>query len=517
MTESQLKKNMSDRLWRLNNLYYVTNEQGQRVLFKCRPVQLLFYKALHWLNIILKSRQHGITTFCCIMMLDMCLFNSNTKAGIIAHNDKAMKEIFRDKIKYPYSQLPEALKHELPAIKCDAGQLVLSNNSSLMVALSFRSGTLQWLHVSEYGKICAKTPERAVEIQTGALEAVHQGSFVTIESTAEGSAGDFFDRCKDAEGMKSSGKELGPMDYKFHFFAWYQDQKNTTDPQFVHVDEKMHKYLDKVQEYITAAGFEIELDAGRRAWYTQKKKKLKLLMYREHPSTPDEAFKAHIEGAYYGKDMAIARESGRICTVPYDKHAKVHTVWDPGHKHTAIWFVQFIGQEVRLIDFYIDGEGIGIHEYALMLQNKRYIYGTHYAPWDVAADGPNGRSMQTGRDFVEVARDAGIEFEMVDKCSINGGIAEVQGILDRCWFDIDKCDYGIRCLEMYRAKWDESAGCYEEKPLTNWACHGSDAFRYLAIVFRCHSVRGERVGQTKQSIPIKSGHRAYRKRLKRLA
>jgi phage terminase large subunit len=195
----------------------------------------------------------------------------------------------------------------------------------------------------------------------------------------------------------------------------------------------------------------------------------------------------------------------------------VHTIWDPGHKHTAIWFVQFIGQEIRLIDFYIDGEGIGIHEYALMLQNKRYVYGTHYAPWDVASTGPNGRSMQTGRDFVEVARDAGIEFEIVDKCSINGGIQEVQSILDQCWFDAVKCDYGIRCLEMYRAKWDESAGCYEEKPLKNWACHGSDAFRYLAIVFRCHSVKGERVGQTKQTIPVKSGHSAYKKRIRRLA
>lgn len=521
MTEQQLKKNMADRLWRLNNLYWITNERGKRVLFKCRPVQMMFYKALHWLNIILKSRQHGITTFCCIMMLDMCLFNSNTKAGIIAQGKSQASEIFRDKILYPYSQLPAALRAVLTPDKESANQLVFSNNSSIATSISFRSGTLQWCHVSEYGKICAKTPERAKEIATGSLETVHEGGFVTIESTAEGSAGDFYDRCKEAEALKATGRKLGPMDFKFHFFAWYQDAKNTTDPQYVHVGEKMHKYLDKVQQYINVTNLDIKLDAGQRAWYTAKKKKLKLLMYREHPSTPDEAFKAHIEGAYYGKDMAIAREAGRVCAVPYEKHAKVHTVWDLGHKHTAVWFVQFVGQEVRIIDFYIDKEGVGIQKQALMLQEKGYVYGKHYGPWDVFPKenghgaGPNSRSMQTGREFTDVAHDAGIDFVRVGQCSVMAGIKEVQDMLDQCWFDEEKCDYGIRALEMYRAEWDESSGTYAKKPLHNWASHPADGFRYLAVMYRTASLHGKRVGETKQAIPKKMNHTAYPKAKRR--
>ena len=512
MTEQELKENMSDRLWRLNNLYYITNEQGQRELFNCRYVQLLFYRALHWLNIILKSRQHGITTFCCLMMLDMCLFNSNTKAGIIAHNMQAAGEIFRDKVKYPYSQLPLSIQQAISTTKNDAGQLILSNNSSLMVATSLRSGTYQWVHVSEYGKICAKTPERAIEIRSGTLETVHEGGFVTIESTAEGSAGDFYDRCKLAESQKLKGQELGPMDFRFHFFAWHQDPKNTTDPQYVTVPDEVNIYLDTLE-----AGLDLTLTDGQKAWYAQKKQSLKLLIYREHPSTPDEAFKASIEGSYFGPGMAIAREAGRICTVTYDRFAKVHTIWDMGHKHTAIWFVQFIGQEIRLIDYYIDDQGVGIPEYALMLQEKKYLYGTHYAPWDVAATGPNGRSMQTGRDLVEVARDAGIEFEIIEKCSVNAGISEAKEILDRCWFDIDRCVAGIKCLEMYRAEWDDSTGTYRDKPLHNWASHGGSAFMYLAIVYRTASVKGERVGEIRQTIPAKSGHTAYPKRLKAIA
>ena len=517
MTEQDLKKNMADRLWRLNNLYYIQDEDGKEVLFKCRTVQLLLYHALHWLNIILKSRQHGITTFCCIMMLDMCLFNSNTEAGIIAHNLKAAQEIFRKKIQYPYKKLPEALLRKITTSKNDAGHIIFSNESSIIVATSLRSGTYQWVHISEYGKICAKTPEKAIEIATGTLEAVHQGNFITIESTAEGSAGDFYDRCQEAEAHELRGLEIGPMDYKRHFFAWYQDPKNTTDEAYVMVDEKMNLYLNKVQEYIDATNYNIKLTLGQRAWYTAKKKKLKLLIYREHPSTPDEAFKAHIEGAYYGKDMAIARESGRICRVPYEKHSKVHTVWDLGHKHTAIWFVQFVGQEVRIIDFYMDTEGVGVQQYALMLQDKRYVYGKHYGPWDVFPKGPNSASMQTGREFTDVARDAGIDFVMVDKCSVEAGIKEVQDMLDSCWFDEERCDYGIRALEMYRAEWDESAGTYAKKPLHNWASHPADGFRYLAVMYRTASLHGKRVGETKQRIPARSGHSAYRPGIRKLA
>jgi hypothetical protein len=448
------------------------------------------------------------------MMLDMCMFNSNTNAGIIAHDLKAAGEIFRSKIKYPFSQLPKSLQESLKPTKNDAGQLILANNSMIMVATSLRSGTYQWVHISEYGKICAKTPERAVEIRSGTLETVHEEGIVTIESTAEGSAGDFHDRYKDAESFELSGKPLGPMNYKRHFFAWFQDPKNTTDPQYIDIPVGINEYLDKLE-----VGLSLQFTPGQRAWYAQKKHTLKLLMYREHPSTADECFKASVEGAYYGTEMAIARENGRICRVTHERNADVHTVWDLGHKHTAVWFVQFIGQEIRLIDFYYDKEGQGMPEYALMLQDKRYKYGKHFAPWDVDGKqgGPNARSMQTGRDLVDVAREAGIDFEMVTKCSVSGGIKEATEIIARCWFDVDKCAHGIKCLEMYRAKWNEDAGCYDTKPLHDWASHGADGFRYLATVYRCSSFAGERVGATKQTIPIRIGHSAYQRPLKKLA
>ena len=487
MTEAQLKQNLKSRHWRLNHLYWITDERGRRVLFKCNQVQAMLYKALHWLNIILKSRQHGITTFTCIMMLDMVLFNKNVKTGIIAHTMQAAQTIFRDKIKYPYSQLPKALLAAIPSVKDDACQLILGNNSSVTVATSLRSGTYQWVHISEYGKICAKTPERAKEIQSGTLETVHKDGFVTIESTAEGRAGDFFDRCKAAEKMKMQGKELGPMDYRFHFFSWYQDPKNTTDPKYVTVSDELNNYFGKLEN-----GLGITLTAGQRAWYAQKKYSLKTMIYREHPSTPDEAFKASIEGAYYGTEISIARETGRVGFVPHEKSAHVHTMWDIGHRHTAIWFVQFIGQQIRLIDYFQDDGGMGISGYSKMLVDKPYRYGDHFGPHDILSS--NARSIQTGRDLIDVAKDAGIKFRVLPPASVEVGIKTAVEIIDKCWFDADKCDEGLKCLEFYRAAWNDKTEDYDPKPYKDIYSHGADAFRYLAMAYRFERINDEIIG-----------------------
>ena len=87
-----------------------------------------------------------------------------------------------------------------------------------------RSSTLTNLHISEHGKICAKDPERAKEIKTGSLNTVHVGQKITIESTAEGREGDFYTFCRKAESIKDSGRKLSAVDFKFHFFPWYQNK-----------------------------------------------------------------------------------------------------------------------------------------------------------------------------------------------------------------------------------------------------------------------------------------------------
>ena len=75
-------------------------------------------------------------------MLDACLFNSNIRAGTIAHRLDDVRVIFRDKVKFVYDNLPEVLKLARPIIRDSADELVFANNRSIRVSTSMRSGTL---------------------------------------------------------------------------------------------------------------------------------------------------------------------------------------------------------------------------------------------------------------------------------------------------------------------------------------------------------------------------------------
>jgi hypothetical protein len=205
----------SDPWWRLNNLYVITDKSGRRVRFTMNTAQQTLFEDMHTQNVILKARQRGFTTFIQLVMLDACVFNSDVRAGTIAHTLPDAQVIFRDKIRFPYDNLPDGLKHALPAQNDNACELLLGNNSSIRVGVSLRSGTLQYLHISEYGKICAKFPQKAREVRSGALNTVDKNQIVFIESTAEGQDGHFFEVCRTAQTKRNTGDALTPMDFKF--------------------------------------------------------------------------------------------------------------------------------------------------------------------------------------------------------------------------------------------------------------------------------------------------------------
>ena len=162
---------LSDRRWRLDHLYYITDKRGVKLVFKPNWAQTQLYNDLHYYNIILKARQLGITTFVTLLFLDTAIFNSNVSCGIVADTEENAKYIFR-KIKFAYDNLPESLK-DLRAAQIDsAKELTFSNGSLIRVGTSLRSATFQYLLISEFGKIAAEDFRRANEIITGSLNTI---------------------------------------------------------------------------------------------------------------------------------------------------------------------------------------------------------------------------------------------------------------------------------------------------------------------------------------------------------
>ncbi len=186
---------------------------------------------------------------------------------------------------------------------------------------------------------------------------------------------------------------------------------------------------------------------------------------------------AAIKGAYYTAELSKARTEGRITRVPYDPLLPVDTDWDLGvGDSTAIWFTQSLRSgEVRVIDYY-ENTGEGIPHYARALREKGYTYGEHWAPHDIRV-----RELGTGKSRRDTARNHGIDFDIVPNIGLDDGIDAVRLLLPRCWFDEDKCRLGLDALTFYRKAYHERLQQFSDRPVHDYASHGADAFRGLAV------------------------------------
>lgn len=467
---------LKDRKWRLNNLYYIKDKSGNKVLLKFNWAQASFFGVIWYFNIILKARQLGFTTLIMIYFLDACLFNDNHAAGVIAHTRDDAQDLFDNKIKFAYDNMPEWYKGKPKANTDSAKKLEFDNGSSITVGTSLRSGTYQKLLISEYGKISAKFPEKAKEIKTGALNTVEQGQQIFVESTAEGKTGEFFELVEDARKLSEQGKTLTRMEPRFHFYAWFHNPEyrlSNEETVLTVIPQKLAEYL---------SGF--DLDANQKAWYAAKAKIMKDEMKREFPSTPEEAFEGSLEGAFYSQEMSEVRKLGGICRLPYDRSFPVTTFWDIGGSRDqfSIWFYQFIDKQHRFIDYH-ESNGQGWNFYAKLLNDKNYVYDRHYLPHD-------GRQRKVGLEVytgVELAEQVGIrpvEIVPVTKSVYDDIRNFCKPLLPQCMFDESNCALGISRLDNYRRRWDDINGMWLNDAQHDEASHGADGFRTAAVALK---------------------------------
>jgi len=487
MTDAaKLRKALADPAWRLNNLYWIIDKNGKKVKFVRNWAQEEMWHNRHNLNLVLKARQLGCTTWWIIYMLDRCLFNSHQACGLVAHKQDDAERLFVEKLQFAYDNLPAAIKNNRTTTKYEAGWIRLNNGSSLRVSTSMRSGTLQVLHISEFAKICAKYPDKAKEIVTGSLNAVGPDQMVVIESTAEGNHGYFHDYCIKAMGRMAQGKPMTAMDWKMFFFSWWREKLY-----------KLNAYADvmisdELEEYFAMLLDEkgISLTPQQKAWYSKKRDDMTNWedMKREFPSYPEEAFDVSIQGAYYATQFARIHADGRIREVPHYTGIPVDTWWDLGvGDDTVIWFTQTVGPMIHAINFYSNsGEGLAhyLEKLQELAQSRHYLYGRMVAPHDIIQ-----RELTTGKSRYETAREMGMKFEIAPKLPIEDGIEACRNVLSVCQFDEKNCDEGIRGLKEYRKQWNDKTESWRNSPLHNWASHYADGFRTMAVAHRFGSRR----------------------------
>jgi len=213
-SESKLEKYLGNRWWRICNLYHIIDKNGNKVRFKPNAVQQTLYNNRWYRNIILKSRQHGITTFICLLFLDACLFEKNKTAAIIAHTIPDAQKIFETKIKYAYDNLPVEIRNNIKADTDRAGELRFSNNSSISVSTSTRSRTMNYLHVCLSGDTDILTKDANAQkiknIKPGDKVLTSKGSYQKVKKL-----------------VKNKLSDIGEKMFAIETFGYYEPLKLT--------------------------------------------------------------------------------------------------------------------------------------------------------------------------------------------------------------------------------------------------------------------------------------------------
>lgn len=198
------------------------------------------------------------------------------------------------------------------------------------------------------------------------------------------------------------------------------------------------------------------------------------------------SFNMPIEGSYYGKVLTDLRKSGRIGDVPHNIYNQTWIVLDVGYT-TAIWFVQPIGTNFHIIDFYED-IGSGLEEICGVFDKYHIERGYKYANVIVPCDmDSNATKIITGESALETIRGIGYKAIALPKeRSVIEGIKRTEKFLRNCYFDETKCRAGIERVEAYHEKVNQSLSSegnpvFTGVPEKDGNDHAADALRYVSM------------------------------------
>ena len=191
------------------------------------------------------------------------------------------------------------------------------------------------------------------------------------------------------------------------------------------------------------------------------------------------SFISAIIGSIYWEEVNKAEKDNHFTDVPYDPRLLVYTVWDLGKNDmNCIGFYQNNGLTVRKID-YLSGNRKGLPDWIKLVKEKPYNFGGHFAPHDIAV---SDYSLTGNQSRLEVAKDLGIEFEIVPNLSIQEGIDAGKRFFKKLYIDKTKCAEFLEAIPQYTREYDEKNKTFKNNPLHDWTSNFADEHRYASLV-----------------------------------
>jgi hypothetical protein len=416
------------------------------------------------------------STFIEIMILDLCMFKGMQAAGVVDVTlDDAKVKL--EKIAFAYDRLPQNVKEGNPTTKRNTEEIHWANGSKVSVGTSYRGGTLQFLHVSEYGKISVDSPEKAKEIKLGAMKAVHATGIIAVEATAHGRGGEFYVMVEGAKARDAARTPLTALDFKLHFYGWWIKPEYRLPNNLVIITQELKDYFAEIAPKLLAR-HGMTLDANQMAWYAKQREDLGPDdTLSEFPTVVEETFFNSLKGAFWKNEISKARREGRIGgLVPFDPTRRVNTFWDIGEDCTALIWHQTDGLRHRLIDYY-EEEGWSLQGACAMIDEKRrsrgFVYAQHLGPHDFG-NKDWGNNAQTRK---ETAKGLGVDITVVPRIDNKADAIEAgRRMLNSTWIDQERCSLLVERLENYRKKWNKTLGLFTSDPVHDMPSHAADSY-----------------------------------------
>jgi len=189
-----------------------------------------------------------------------------------------------------------------------------------------------------------------------------------------------------------------------------------------------------------------------------------------------------LAGAYFARSIAEARQQSRIARVSADPLMTTRAYFDIGGTGAkadacAIWICQFIGREIRVLDYY-EAVGQPLAAHVQWLREKGYGKALVVLPHDGAT-----QDKVYDVSYQSALRGAGFEVKVIPNQGAGAASLRIEAARRRfpmCWFNEATTKAGLDALGWYHERRDEARGV-GLGPEHDWSSHGADAFGLACI------------------------------------
>lgn len=202
----------------------------------------------------------------------------------------------------------------------------------------------------------------------------------------------------------------------------------------------------------------------------------------DYPHIWDGQFLTARSGAYFAKGLLKAKVEGRIGRVAADPLMTIRAHFDIGGTGAkadacAIWIDQFVGKEIRVLNYY-EAVGQPLATHIAWLRSNGYEKALVVLPHD---GNTNDKVHQVS--YASALRDAGFSVQVVPNMGAGAAMARVEAVrrlLPAVWFNEAPTEAGRDALGWYHEKIDEKRNI-GLGPNHDWSSHGADAFGLMAV------------------------------------